>query len=227
MIQNEIVLKNRIMKKIKKVLLTILIMFSTVIIFAQSAPVSTMIEKENRNAVMIEIKQPVDITTAALQQKLQRAGLNEKVKKGAASYKGVVLSEISKDKIDVYTKVESGPNNTSIVYMAVSKGYNNFTSSDADSTITQNVEAFLNSFVKDADNHFADVGISNQIKDVSKSEKEYQKLVNEQSDLEKKKIKIDNRLVEIQNELNARKINLDKMKSGVQDAKTSRNDNNK
>ena len=213
------------MKRIKIVLLTTLIMFSTVIIFAQSTPVSTMIEKENRNAVMIEIKQPVDITTAALQQKLSRAGLNDKVKKGVASYKGVVLSEISKDKIDVYTKVESGPNNTSLVYMAVSKGYNNFTSSDADTVITQNVEAFLNSFVKDADNHFADVGISNQIKDVSRSEKEYQKLLNEQSDLLKKKSKIDNRLVEIQNELDVRKINLDKMKTGVQDAKTIRNDN--
>ncbi|HEY4876746.1 MAG TPA: hypothetical protein VIH86_14300, partial [Puia sp.] len=182
--------------------------------------------KENRNAVMIEIKQPVDITTAALQLKLQRAGLNDKVKKGVGSYKGVVLSEISKDKIDVYTKVESGANNTSLVYMAVSKGYNNFTSSDADTVITQNVEAFLNSFVKDADNHFADVGISNQIKDENKSEKEYQKLLNEQSDLEKKKSKIDNRLVEIQNELDIRKINLDKMKTGVQDAKTNRSTGN-
>jgi hypothetical protein len=214
------------MKGIKKILLTIFALGSTIVLFAQSSPVSTMIEKENRNAVMIEIKQPVDITIAALQEKLQRAGLNEKVKKGSASYKGVVLSEISKDKIDIYTKVESGPNNTSLVYMAVSKGYNNFTSSDADTAITQNVEAFLNSFVKDADNHFADVGISNQIRDVGKSEKEYQKLLNEQSDLEKKKNKIDNRLVEIQNELNTRKINLDKMKTGVQDAKTIRNVNN-
>jgi hypothetical protein len=214
------------MKRIKKILLTTLIMFSTVIIFGQSVPASTMIEKENRNAVMIEIKQPVDITTGALQQKLQRAGLNEKVKNGVAIYKGVVLSEISKDKIDVYTKVESGPNNTSLVYMAVSKGYNNFTSSDADTVITQNVEAFLNSFVKDADNHSADVGISNQIKDESKSEKEYQKLLNEQSDLEKKKSKIDIRLVEIQNELDVRKINLDKMKTGVQDAKTNRSTGN-
>jgi len=214
------------MKELKNILLTTASMFSTVIVFAQAAPVSTMIEKENRNAVMIEIKQPVDITTDALQQKLQRAGLNEKEKKGTASYKGVVLSEISKDKIDIYTKVEAGPNNTSVVYMAVSKGYNNFTSSDADTVITQNVEAFLNSFVKDADNHFADVSISNQIKDENKSQKEYQKLLNEQKDLQQKKNKIDNRLVEIQNELDVRKTNLDKMKVGVEDAKTNRNNVN-
>src|SRR5271154_6763885 len=214
------------MKELKNILLTTASMFSTVIVFAQAAPVSTMIEKENRNAAMIEIKQPVDITTDALQQKLQRAGLNEKEKKGTASYKGVVLSEISKDKIDIYTKVEAGPNNTSVVYMAVSKGYNNFTSSDADTVITQNVEAFLNSFVKDADNHFADVSISNQIKDENKSQKEYQKLLNEQKDLQQKKNKIDNRLVEIQNELDVRKTNLDKMKVGVEDAKTNRNNVN-
>jgi len=210
------------MTKIKNLLLTAAGAFSTIFIFAQAAPVSTLIEKENRNAVMIEIKQPVDITIDALQQKLQRAGFNQKVKKGSASYKGVVLSEISKDKIDVYTKVESGPNNTSVVYMAVSKGYNNFTNADTDSTITQNVEAFLNSFVKDADNHFADVGISNQMKDETKSEKGYQKLLQEQKDLQQKKNKIDNRLVEIQQELDIRKANLDKIRAGVLDAKASR-----
>lgn len=201
-------------------------MFPAVAILAQAKPVSTMIEKENRNAVMIEIKQSVDITTDALEQKLQRAGLKEKVRKGAASYKGIILSEISKDKIDLYTKVESGPNNTSVVYMAVSKGYNNFTSSDADTVITQNVETFLNSFVKDADNHFADVDISNQIKDENKSEKEYQKLVNEQKDLEMKKTKIEDRLAQILNELNTRKVDLDKKKAAVEDSKIKRGTDN-
>ncbi|SRR5579871_678814 len=214
------------MKKIKNLLFVAAGILSTLSVFAQATPVSTMIEKENRNAVMIEIKQPANITAEALQQKFQRAGLNEKVRNGAASYKGVILSEISKDKIDIYTKVEAGPNNTSIAYMAVSKGYNNFTSSDADTVITQNVEAFLNSLVKDADNHFADVGISDKIKTQNKSEKEYQKLLEEQKDLLQKKNKIDERLAAIQNDLDARKINLDKMKAGVEDAKTNRGKEN-
>jgi hypothetical protein len=215
------------MKNLKKLLLTSATFVSVVAIMAQAKPVSTMIEKENRNAVMIEIKQSVDITTDALEQKLQRAGLKEKVRKGAASYKGVILSEISKDKIDLYTKVEPGPNNTSVVYIAVSKGYNNFTSSDSDAVITQNVETFLNSFVKDADNHFADVDISNQIKGQNKSEKEYQKLLSEQKDLETKKTKIESRLAEIQNELNTRKADLDKKKAGVEDSKAKRSTDNR
>src|SRR5271168_4953857 len=84
--------KNLIMKKLSNFLLTAGCLLSSVLVFAQATPVSTLIEKENRNAVMIEIKQPVDITIDALQQKLQRAGLNEREKKGTAIYKGVVLS---------------------------------------------------------------------------------------------------------------------------------------
>ena len=196
-------------------------------VMSQAAPVSTMIEKENRNAVMIVINQPVKVTTEALQQKLQRAGLDERIKRGAASYKGVTLSEISKDKIDVYTKVEKAPNNTSVVYMAVSRGYDNFTSSGTDSLITQNTIAFLNSFVKDADNHFADLDISNQMGDVSKSEKEYQQLLDEQRDLEKKKSTIDSRLTEIQNELVTRKTDIDKRKTAVEASKNKRTVDNK
>jgi hypothetical protein len=211
----------------KKLFLAIAMLLVCGYVISQAVPVSTMIEKENRNAVMIVINQPVKIATDALQQKLQRAGLDERIKRGAASYKGVTLSEISKDKIDVYTKVEKAPNNTSAVYMAVSRGYNNFTSSGADSIITQNTIAFLNSFVKDADNHFADVDISNQMGDVNKSEKEYQKLLDEQSDLEKKKANIDSRLAEIQNELATRKTDIDKKKTAVESSKTKRSGDNK
>ena len=202
-------------------------LFACTYVISQAVPVSTMIEKENRNAVMIVINQPVKITTEALQQKLQRAGLDEKIKRGAASYKGVTLSEISKDKIDVYTKVEKAPNNTSIVYMAVSRGYNNFTNGGADSIITENTIAFLNSFVKDADNHFADLDISNQMNDVNKSEKEYQHLLDEQRDLEKKKSSIETRLAEIQNELATRKTEMDKRKSAVEESKNKRSGDNK
>ena len=206
----------------KKLFSVIAMLFGCTYVISQAVPVSTMIEKENRNAVMIVINQPVKITTEALQQKLQRAGLDEKIKRGAASYKGVTLSEISKDKIDVYTKVEKAPNNTSMVYMAVSRGYNNFTTGGADSIITENTIAFLNSFVKDADNHFADLDISNQMNDVNKSEKEYQHLLDEQRDLEKKKSSIDTRLAEIQNELATRKTEMDKRKSAVEESKNKR-----
>ena len=139
-----------------------------------------------------------------------------------AKYKGVTLSEISEDKVDIYTKVEKGPNNGSVVYMAVSRGYNNFTNDAVDSSITQNVKTFLTSFVKDADFHSSDVAIGNQLDDINKDEKSYRQLVSEQNDLQKKRSTIDQRLLEIENELLIARENIDKKKSGLELTKDKR-----
>jgi hypothetical protein len=210
------------MKSIRILLLSSVTLFSGIFMYGQARDASVMIEKENRNAVMISIDQPEKITRDALQQRLERSGLKERSKEGVIRYKGVTLSEISPDKIDIYTKVEAGPNNSSVVYMAVSRGYDNFTNSVADSAITQNVKTFLESLVKDADTHSADVGITNQIKGIVDDEKKYVRLLEEQKDLQKKKLVIDNRLVEIQNELSIRSDEINKKKSGVEDSKTKR-----
>ncbi len=210
------------MKSIKILFLCFITLFSGTLIYGQARDASVMIDKENRNAVMIVIDQPEKITRDALQQRLERSGLKERSKEGVIRYKGVILSEISPDKLDIYTKVEAGPNNSSVVYMAVSRGYDNFTNNVADSAITQNVKIFLESLVKDANTQSADIGIKNQIKGVISDEKEYVRLLEEQKDLQKKKSVIDNRLVEIQNELNLRADEINKKKSGVEDAKVKR-----
>jgi hypothetical protein len=198
------------------------ILISAMCTYGQARDGSVMIDNANRNAELITINQPIKVAVDALQQRLERSGLKEKGKDNVWSYKGVILSEISPDKIDIYTKVEQGPNNTSVVYMAVSRGYNNFTNSAADSTITQNVKAFLESFIKNADERSADVGISNQINDVNKDQKAYDKLMDEQGDLQKKKTKIENRLAEIQTELATRQEVMTKKKADIEDAKSRR-----
>jgi hypothetical protein len=210
------------MKPLKLILFTSVSILSALCMYGQARDGSVMIDNANRNAEMISINQPLKIAADALQQRMERSGLKEKGKDNVWSYKGVVLSEISPDKIDIFTKVEQGPNNTSTVYMAVSRGYNNFTNSGTDSVITQNIKTFLESFIKNADERSADVGISNQINDINKDEKAYQKLLNEQTDLQNKKLKMENRLSEIQTELNTRQENLIKKKADMEDAKTKR-----
>lgn len=211
------------MKHIKIILLSSATFFSGMFLIAQEArEASVMIDKENRNAVTITIDQPEKITRDALHQRLERSGLKERERGGVVKYKGVTLSEISPDKLDIYTKVEKGPNNGSVVYMAVSRGYNNFTNGAADSSITENVKTFLQSFVKDANTYSADIGINNQMNDVNKDEKMYQRLLDEQRDLQKKKSNIESRLTAIENELNTRKEAINKKKIEVEDAKVKR-----
>ena len=214
------------MKHVKKILLTSAALFGAIFMYGQARDASFMVDNENRNAVTIDISQPEKITQDALQQRMQRSGLKAKPKNGIMSFKGVVFSEISPDKLDIYTKVEKGPNNNSVVYMAVSRGYNNFTNSAADSVLTQNVKTFLQSFVRDANYHSADVDISGQLSDINKDEKAYQKLLDEQRDLQKEKSTIENRLVEIQTELNTKGENLKKKKAGMEDAKVKRSNMN-
>lgn len=214
------------MKYLKIASLTLLSLFPGFALLAQPAETSVMIDNANRKAVSITIDQPDNITGDALRLRIQHAGLKDNVKNGVMSFKGIVLSDISPETIDLYTKVEKGPNNSSIVYMAVSRGYNNSSNSAADSAITQNVKAFLVSLVKDANDRSVDVGISNRINDVNKDQKAYQKLLDEQSDLTKKKAKIDTRLLEIQNELDMRTTELNKKKTGVEDARAKRSETN-
>lgn len=207
------------MKQIQIVLFFAIAILLTQPSFAQTSEASVMIDKENRHAVMMPVEGPEKDTREALRLRLQRSGLKEKISGKVARYKGVTLSEISPDKIDIYTKVEPGPYNTSIVYMAVSRGYNNFTHSGSDSSLTENVKTFLQSFLGDANKHSGNVDITNQLDDISKDEKTYEQLLNEQADLKKKRSAIDTRLLDIQNSLYLQRELIDKKKITVQDAR--------
>src|SRR6185295_4452023 len=192
---------------LKVLLIYAAITFSSLTIYSQATITSTIIEKENRNAVMIQIDQPVDITTSALEQRLKRSGLDGKTHNGVTSYKAVTLSEIATEKVDIYTKVDKGENkNTSIVYMAVSKGYDNFTSAESDSTITEHVKIFLNSFVKDVTVFSLDLLITSQTDEVNSTEKDYEHLLSDQKDLQKKKADIETSIIEKEKEINEKKV---------------------
>ena len=106
--------------------------------------------------------------------------------------------------------------------MAVSRGYNNFTNSAADNSITQNVSTFLESLVEDADNQHADVNITNQMNEVSKNEKEYQELLKAQKDLQKKRTDIDNKLADIQNKITTKSDNISRKKISLEEARVNR-----
>lgn len=210
------------MRQINTILLSAVFLFAGLFSFGQASEASVMIDKENRHAVTIVVDQPEAATRDALRMRLERSGLKIRQTDGVSKYKGVILSEISSEKLDIYTKVEPGPNNSSVVYMAVSRGYNNYTNSRSDSSINQNVKTFLESFILDANNHSSDLGITSQMNDITKGEKDYQQLLDDQSDLQKKRTAIDNKLLEIQNTLLLKREDLDKRKIALQGAKDKR-----
>lgn len=204
----------------KKFILAIIVTVSSITMYAQATIESIVIQKHNRNAVKLYIDQPDDITADALAAKLKRSGLNGNKKKGISIYKGVILSEISNTKLDIYTRVEKlGVG--SVVYMAASKGYDNFAGHE-DTSITNNLIAFLNNFVPDANYRSVDVDLTAQQSNIEKQEKAYQKLLDEQKDTEKKKSDAEVKLLQIQNDLTAKQVEIDKLKAEMESLKTKR-----
>ncbi|HUM50223.1 MAG TPA: hypothetical protein PK431_00355 [Chitinophagales bacterium] len=208
------------MKNIKNFLLITAIAFIATNVNAQTSVESIIIQKHNRNAVKLEINQPEQITQTALDQRFKRSGLKGKTSKGVTLYKGVTLSEISISKLDIYTRVVKHGTG-SIVYMAASKGYDNFAGAE-DTEITANIEAFLNAFVNDANYRSVDVDLSAQMDDIAKQEKAYQKLLEDQKDTEKKKADAEAKLIQIQNELDSKKTELDLKKANLEELKNKR-----
>lgn len=204
------------MKKIKLLFMVIALMITSGI-YAQATIESIIIEKKNRNAVKLYIDQPEDITADALEAKLKRSGLSGKRNKGVTIYRGVTLSEISTSKLDIYTRVEKSGIG-SVVYMAASKGYDNFAGPE-DTEITDKIVAFLNSFTVDANQHSVDVNLLAQKENIEKQEKAYQKLLEEQKDTEKKKSDAEAKLVQLQNDIAAKAAEIERLKGDLESLK--------
>jgi hypothetical protein len=204
----------------KKIFLLIALAISTSAIYAQASVESIIIEKKNRNAVKLYIDQSEDITATALDARLKRSGLDGKRKKGITIYREVILSEISPLKLDIYTQVEKRGVG-SVVYMAASKGYDNFTTPE-DETITQNIITFLNSFVSDANYRSVDVNLLSKQEAIDKEEKAYLKLLDDQKDTEKKRSEAEVKLVQLQNDILAKQTEIEKLKSELDDLKNKR-----
>jgi peptidoglycan hydrolase CwlO-like protein len=212
------------MHYLKTLLFITIIIWSVATANAQANISSTKIDNQNRNAAMVQIDQTVEVTSNALEQRMKRAGLSGKTQNGFTVYKGVTLSEINVPKIDIYTKVEKGPSaNTSIVYMAVSKGYDNFISPESDSNTMEQVKNFLNSLVKDANMYSVDLQISSHSQAMKKDEQDYQELLNDKSNLEKKKTELEKSITELENQIKEKKAEIDRRKEVLEEVKEKKN----
>ncbi len=139
-----------------------------------------------------------DDVEAVLAKKLVDAGVElHKKKNKFYTYNGVLLREISPNKIDLYYKVEK-KKKRSVVYFSVSKGYDNHVSSGSDATATANIKHFLadidatiqhNEEVKDkqAEMEKANEKLEKQKEELRKAEEETNRKARELEDMKNKK----------------------------------------
>lgn len=209
------------MKVLLKSLATAAFLFTALTgAFAQNAHEGRVkFMKGDQNAIIAEYDLPKGVVEDALKERLEKAGLSRKgTEKGFNAYKGITWNEISADKMDVYTKVE-GKGNVTTVTVLVSKGYDNFISSASDAEKVQKVQAFLNSFIKDARLYQLKQSIAAQEEVVKKAEKELKSSADNGDKLLKEKEKIEKEIAENKTDQGKKQTTLDAEKVKLEELK--------
>jgi hypothetical protein len=208
------------MKNIHKIILALTMLFAFGQTFAQSTIESIIIEKQNRIAVKLYVDQTPSVTSDALVTKLKRSGLSGRSRRGVTIYSGVILSEISTNKMDIYTSVQKSGKG-SVVYMAASRGYDNF-STPEDTAVTNRIISFLNTLVVEANLRAINIDLTKQNELIEKQEKEYQKLLNEEADTKKIKTDADVKLTQLKYQIDAKRLEILKLKQERDNLKNKR-----
>jgi outer membrane murein-binding lipoprotein Lpp len=108
------------------------------------------LQKIKTNAFTCTYPQLKDLMDYTIADKLKKAGIGKgKKQRGFIQYAGVVLPQLSPNQLDIYIKVE-GQGNSSVVYLLLATGYDNFISSGTDASVAANAIQFLSQLVEDA-----------------------------------------------------------------------------
>lgn len=185
-------MKNKFLKLAGLVLLVNVFGFSAE---AQNArEVSAKLNKEQRTAFQADFPVAKDLMKTTLEDRLEKAGLSKGKKyKGYIKYAAVTFSELSPNKMDIYTKVEGKKDNSNVI-MLVSTGYDNFIGTATDATTAANTIIFLNKLNDDAVTMKAAIDLADQQKAVKEAEEKLNKSDKEAKKLAKKKAKLEKKM---------------------------------
>jgi hypothetical protein len=183
----------------RKLLFVILISFFTPCAYAQSSPTIVKYNKTSKPALMLLLPYTEEIAEGAIVQKLKEIGYNPESKgslfwkkntiDGYYVFKGVALRDLNGEVVDLYFKVDrksKKEKEQSYIYMMVSKGDEQFISSETEPLVYSASTKFLNSFTEYGASYKMDVDIKNQDDAVQAAQKKYTRLRDDEADYVKK-----------------------------------------
>jgi hypothetical protein len=186
----------------KRIFLVILaIGLFTNILNAQNASYSSIeVLKIVRPCVMNTYNFSQDLLDETIKKKFAEAKVDNPDKsKGYKIYRGVSFPAFGSEKLDIYIKTD-GKKETSICYIAVSKGYDNFLNPTTDSATMAMVAAWMNELNAGA----SKVELTHKVEEstdmTNKAEKKYKQSVDDGDDYQKQLEKLKNKIEENKNE---------------------------
>lgn len=168
-------------------------------------------DKTTQQGTIAEYNYTEDLVSNVLISEIEKSAGKSKSVKGFQLFKGVHINEISPDAIDLYVKIDrksKKEKDKSVVYVLVSKGYDNFVTTASDASVFDNTKTFLQNITT----KFAASDLSSQITEQEKLVKKEQKKLDGYSDDIKD---MEKKIRKLNDDIEDRKKDIEKQKSEV------------
>lgn len=220
---------------IKSCLVIVMLFAGLLTAYSQANFTTITINKKIQPGLVLELPNNTDVAEGTILQKLKETGYTPETKgklfwkknklDGFYVFNGIALAALNNQKLDMYFKVEpksKTQKDQSIIYLLVSKGYDNFISPEADTATFAAATAFLNGFVAGTASYRLNLDIEEQEKVVKAAEKKLSNLEDDDKDLVKKieglqadlRNKKDDQVMQ-QKEIANQKLKLEELKAKV------------
>lgn len=166
---------------------------------SQAVFTTVTINKNIQPGLVLHLPNNTEVAEGTILQKLKETGYSPETKgklfwkknklDGFYVFNGITLPALNNQKLDMYFKVEresKSQKDQSIIYLLVSKGYDNFISPQVDSATFIAATDFLNGFVATTAGYRLNLDIEEQEKVVKSSEKKLTGLQDDEKSLSKK-----------------------------------------
>ncbi len=166
---------------------------------SQATFTTITINKNIQPGLVLHLPNNTDVAEGTILQKLKETGYSPETKgklfwkknklDGFYVFNGITLPALNNQKLDMYFKVEresSSQKDQSIIYLLVSKGYDNFISPEVDSVTFLAATDFLNGFVVTTASYRLNLDIEEQEKVLKNAEKKLTNLQDDEKSLVKK-----------------------------------------
>ena len=182
----------------KQYLLIIVLGTGIIAARAQSSYTTIQYNDKMRPALMLELPNNPTDAEGTILQKLKEVGYNHETKghlfwkknkiDGFYVFNNVLLPSLSNQEMDMYLKVvqKNKEENSSILYLLVSSGNENFASPEGDTTLWNSSKMFLNSFVEKTRAYTLEQNIKHQENTVKEFQNKLTELQSEAKDLAEK-----------------------------------------
>jgi len=171
----------------KRIISTLLIAFGfTVAMNAQTAREARLnVLDVDRMAYNIEFNFEQKVVQDGWNKKADELKIKSKPQKGLDVFTAVLVPDIHFESIDIYVKIDRLDKARSTFTITVSKGNTNFISTD-EGKLVSNLNTFLEKLIIYIEQYKLGLDIADQEKEISNTQKAYDKLIQDGKDLQKK-----------------------------------------